>query len=282
MNIPRIVSKVIREPWLITPEKHHAIMAALEAKLNGGFQTFWDEDDETEPDHGARDQYREFQSSAGTIAVIPIHGIIGKHISSFEASCGGCSLDTIQSQLKTALSSPLISKVLLDINSPGGTVTGVPETAKLIREVASKKPLWAFTDADACSAALWLGSQANVFYATESSDVGSVGVRMVLLDVTEQLREEGIKVNAIYSGKYKLLGASFKTLTDEEREMLQTECDRIHTQFKEEATSVRKVADEHLQGQVFGGEEAQGIGMIDGVIDDLDDVLYQMSQPGAR
>lgn len=277
MNVPRIISKVIGERWLITAEKHHAIMAALEAKLSGDFQTI-NGIDERDPDSmTGRDEYREFQTARGTIAVIPIHGILGKHLSSFEMACGGCSLDTIQSQLKTALNSPRISAVLLDINSPGGTVTGTPETANLIQEVRTKKPVWAFTDADACSGALWLASQADVFYSTESAEVGSCGVRMILLDVTQQLKDEGVKVNAIYSGKYKLLGASFKPLEDDEREMLQAESARIHQQFKGAVQSIRKVDEQYLEGQIFRGEEASGIGMTDGVVGDLDDALFQMA-----
>jgi len=276
MNIPRIISKVIGEPWLITTEKHHAILSALEARLAGDFSTVGDY--ERDPDNHEREEYREFQIASGTLAVIPVHGILGKHLSSLEMACGGCSLDTIQSQIKTALNSPRISKVLLDIHSPGGTVTGTPETADMIRELRTKKPVWAFTDSDACSGALWLGSQADLFYASESAEVGSCGVRMVLLDITEQLKDEGVKVNAIYSGKYKMLGASFKPLSDDEREMLQAESDRIHAQFKAAVKTVRNVDDEHLQGQIFRGEEASGIGMVDGVVRDLDEVIFQMAQ----
>lgn len=275
MNLPRIISKVIGEPWLITSEKHHAILSALESKLSGNFSTV--SDYERDPDNHEREEYREFQTAGGTVAVIPIHGILGKHLSSIEMACGGCSLDTVQSQIRTVMDSPRISKVLLDINSPGGTVTGVPETGDMLRELAAKKPLWAFTDSCACSGALWLAAQASVFWATESSEVGSCGVRMVLLDITEQLRDEGVKVNAIYSGKYKLLGASFKPLEDEEREMLQTESARIHAQFKSAVKAVRNVDDQYLEGQVFGGEEAAGIGITDGVYRDLESVLYQMS-----
>lgn len=276
MNIPHIIAKVLREPWLITEQKHHAILAALEGKMGGNFQTYSMDERDPDSDSG-RGEYREFQSTAGTVAVIPIHGVLGKHLSSLEMACGGCSLDTIQSQLKTVMRSPRISKVLLDINSPGGTVMGTPETARLIAEVAKEKPVWAFTDADCCSGALWLASQATNFYTTESADVGSVGVRMILLDVTRRMEEEGVKVNAIFSGKYKLLGASFKPLEDDEREMLQAESDRIHGQFQDAIRSNRAVAQADMQGQIYSGEEAAGIGMTDGVVNDLDDVLAMMA-----
>ncbi len=278
MNLPHIIAKVTRQPWVITAEKHRAIMDVLDARIAGDFKALNYASDDSPEDDGDRDQYREFQTAGGTIAVIPVHGILGKHLSSMEMACGGCSLDTLQSQLKTALSSPRISKVLLDINSPGGTVTGTPETARLIAAVAAVKPVWAFTDADCCSGAMWLASQCTRVYSTESAELGSVGVRMVLLDYTKQLEEEGVKVNAISSGKYKLLGASFKPLTDEERDMLQTESDRIHAQFQQAVTAVREVSIANLQGQIYRGEEAAGIGLTDGTVEDMDEVLLMLAR----
>lgn len=277
MNLPHIISKVLREPWLITEQKHHAILAALEGKLGGQFQTMEDRDDMGGDDSG-RDEYREFQlANGGTLAVIPVHGVLGKHLSSLEMACGGCSLDTIQSQLKTVLGSPRITKVLLDINSPGGTYTGTPETASLIAEVNRAKPVLAFTDSDCCSGAYWLASQASAIYSTESAEIGSVGVRMILLDVTKQMEMEGVKVNAIYSGKYKLLGASFKPLEVDEREMLQAESDRIHTAFQAAIQRARGVAIADMQGQIYRGEEAAGVGMTDGLVEDFDDVMETMN-----
>jgi len=277
MNIPNLSSKVLRDPWLITESKHFAMMNALESKLGGNFTTLedYDDDDMASSD---RANYREFQlRNGGTLAVIPVHGILGKHLSSLEMACGGCSLDAIQSQLKTVMASQRITSVLLDINSPGGTYVGTPETAALIAKLGETKPVWAFTDCDCCSGALWLASQASRFYSTESAEVGSVGVRMVLLDVTKKMEAEGVKVNAIYSGKYKLLGASFKPLEDDEREMLQSESDRIHQEFQAAATAVRPVAISELQGQIFGGDEAVGIGMTDGTISDLDEVISMIA-----
>ncbi len=278
-NLPHIISKVTRQPWVITEDKLSAIMAALDARLSGEFQTVNGMPEPGEDECNGRDEYREFQMATGTVAVIPIHGIVGKHLSSLEIACGGCSLDTLQAQLKAAGNSPRITQILLDINSPGGTVTGTPETARLIAEIAQEKPVIGYTDGECCSAALWLASQCVSFYASESAVVGSVGIRMVLLDYTRKLEQEGVKVNAIASGKYKLLGAPFKALTEDERELLQAESDRIHAQFQAAVTARRDVATQYLQGQIFRGEEAVGIGMVDGVMDDIEDVYEMLNSP---
>jgi signal peptide peptidase SppA len=272
--IPHIISKVTRQPWVITGEKLSAIMDALDARIAGDFKAM--DYDAPERDN-ERAEYREFQIGGKTVAVIPVHGILGKHLSSMETACGGCSLDTLQNQLQAAGSSPRINQILLDVNSPGGTVTGTPETAAMIREARAAKPVWAFTDSEACSGGMWLASQCDRVYATESATLGSVGVRMVLLDYTRKLEEEGVKVNAISSGKYKLLGAPFRALSEEERDMLQTESDRIHQQFQKAIQAVRAVETAHLQGQVFRGEESAGIGLIDGVVNSLGDVMDMLA-----
>jgi signal peptide peptidase SppA len=272
MNYTQIISKVIGEPWLITEQKHHAILSVLESRLAGDFSTM-EMDDGDEMDDGERDCYREVMTSKGVAAVIPIYGILGKHLSSMTVACGGCSLDMIQTHLKIATSSYRISSIILDVNSPGGTYTGTPETAKMIADANNVKPVYAFTDSDCCSGALWLASQARTLVATESAVLGSIGVRMILLDITKQLDEAGIKVNMIYSGKYKLIGAQFKALEPDEREKLQKESDDIWDDFKVAVNSVRAIDDANCQGQLFRGEEAQGIGLIDSVMGDMDEFI---------
>jgi signal peptide peptidase SppA len=271
MNYPRIISKLCREPWLVRVETHDAMISALESRMQGDGKAKVMEDDET---RSPEDEcYSEIQGAFGTVALINVHGILGKHLSRFEMSCGGCSLDGLQRMLKVADESPRIAKVALYFNTPGGTVTGTPETADLIADIDTRKPVIGYTDADCCSGGIYLASQCRRFYGSQSSEVGSVGVRMVLLDATKAMDMEGIKVNAIASGKYKLAGASFKPLTDDEREMFQAESDRIYEKFKQAVVSVRAVDEKYLQGQVYRGEVAAELGFTDGVIDDLDELL---------
>lgn len=270
MKYPQIIGKVVKGFWTITEEKHYAILSALEARLGGQAVFMGDED----PD---KDEKECFEY--GQISVIPINGILGKHLSSMEMDCGGCSMDAVADMLDVADQSSRISKIVLNINSPGGTVTGTPELADYIAEIATRKPVIAFTDSDCCSGALWLASQATEFYASASAVVGSCGVRMILLDQSARLENEGIKVNPIFSGKYKLSGASFKPLEPDEREMFQTESDRIHAEFKAAVNSIRPVDEKYLQGQVFRGKEAASIGMISGGFDDLDELLEFLSDP---
>jgi signal peptide peptidase SppA len=262
-SYPQIYAKVYEQPWLITPAKHRAIRNALERRLDGG------SDGESMPTESEENCPQIMMD--GTTAIIPINGIIGKHLSMLETMCGGCDVDAIAMMIDEAVQDSNCERILFNISSPGGTVTGVPE---LGRKMANcPKPTIAFTDTLCCSAALWLASQCNHFYCTESSDVGSVGVYSVYLDESRALDKEGVTVNAITAGKYKMTGASFRPMTDDERKMLQAGVDKIYTQFKEAVTRNRVISEEDMQGQCFDGQEAVEKGFCDGLVEDITDIL---------
>jgi len=261
-HFPQIISKVYEQPWLITPAKHRAIQRLITAHIEGNGMDMPKEDDEEDAEEIAMD---------GSTAIIPVHGIIGKHLSMLETMCGGCDLDKVGYMLDMAAADSSVRRVLLDFRTPGGTVTGIPELARKIANYS--KPTLAFTDSECCSAGYWLASQCSHFYATESSNVGSVGVYMALLDESRALENEGIKINAIKAGEFKLAGASFKPLSETERTMFQSGVDKLHAQFKAAVLRNREIDASCLEGQCFDGEEAATNGMVDGLVESITDVL---------
>jgi protease-4 len=170
-----------------------------------------------------------------------------------------------------ALMDDSVSRIMFDFQSPGGTVGGIPELGRKIAN--SAKPTIGWTDSQCCSGAYWLASQCERFYTSESCDVGSIGVYMALLDESRALENEGIKINAISAGKFKLAGAPFKPLTDEERKMFQAGVDKIYTQFKEAVSRNRSLPDSVMQGQVYDGQEAADLGLSDGMLENIQEAL---------
>jgi signal peptide peptidase SppA len=267
-NYPHILSKVYGEPWLITPEKHAAIRAALSSHIEGkqADAVFFDEREE------AREKKPQ-DYCYGQTMIIPVHGIIGNRLSSMEVACGGCDLKALHELLDVAASMPMVQRVILDVDSPGGTVTGVPEAADAIADLTETKEVFAFTETLMCSAAYWLASQATEIFCTGSARVGSIGVYSIFEDWSEALKEEGVKVNAIYAGEMKLAGAYFKPMTDKERAMFQERTDKIYSQFKEAVTANRPISDDYMQGQVFDGEDAVKFGLASGTVDSIEDLI---------
>lgn len=213
---------------------------------------------------------------AADTAIVHVDGVIDKHISDFDMECyGGYDLADLDGALNAVAGDPTIQNVMLVFNSPGGTVTGVPESGARIAALADTKNVFAFTEGMCCSAAYWLASQADQVFSTASADVGSIGVYLALLDMTEAMAAEGVKVNVLKSGDYKTMGAPFKPLTNEERAMFQDEVDRIGQMFRAAVTSKRDIAGSTMQGQSFFGSAALDVGLVDAIVPDLSSALAQ-------
>lgn len=262
-NLPHIAQLIFNKPWLITREKHHVIQQVFEAHLAGEKMAIFGEDEKEEEDHKPR--------IVGNKMVIPVHGILGKHLTSFDKWCGGCSIDELSQHIEAAERDWRVQQVVFDFRSPGGTVTGIPELANKIS--AMSKDTVGFTDYECCSAAYWLASQTDALYATESASVGSVGVYAFYVDHTKRLEDAGVKANPISAGKYKLAGAWFKEMTDDERALLQSEIDGIHEKFKAAIQDKRAIDSQFLEGQVYFGDEAVDLDVTDGVVEDLEELL---------
>jgi len=198
--------------------------------------------------------------------VIPIYGVIAHR--SFEASSGATSTEFVGAQLRRVMADPAIGTVLFDVSSPGGTIEGVPELAALLAAARKSKYLVASSNALMASAAYWLGSQAHEVVCTPSGGVGSVGVFTLTEDWSEKLAKDGIKINAISAGDYKLEGAWWEPLSDEARAFLKTSVDAAYAQFvgavaKGRGTSVADVKAHYGQGRCLEAAAALAAGMVD-------------------
>jgi signal peptide peptidase SppA len=261
-NYPHIISKVYDEPWLITPEKHQAIQRILEARLSGQNLPVQIDpnDDDDEPEQ------------MGGQLVVPIFGIIGKRLSMMEMVSGGYNLDDLDEILDVAEDDDSIDEILLHFDSPGGTLPGIPEMAARIAGI--NKKVIAFTDRSMCSGAYYLAAGADEIYCTSSVRVGSIGVFSIYQDISRQLANEGIVVNAISAGSDKLLGAPWKPMSDSDRAKLQAECDDVYDAFKAHVSENRSdVPDDAMQGNVFDGEGAVNNGLVDGLVSSLSDLI---------
>lgn len=261
---PHIVSKLFYEPLVITRARHHAIARVVEAHM-----ARVDSGDGAGEQQEAQDL--EYIATERT-AIIPIRGVLVGHSSDIPASSCGCGLDDVANMIDLAVSDPSISRIVFNFNTPGGGVTGIPELGRKIAAIVSKKTV-AFTDSECCSGGMWLAEQCQSFYCTGSASVGSIGVWCAYLDISRQLAKEGQNVQEFSAGKYKTMGAYWKPVTPEEGDMIQAIVDKIFVQFKEAVNTRREVADEFMEGQIFDGEEAIAAGLVDGLVDSIEDVL---------
>ena len=203
----------------------------------------------------------------GNVAVVSISGVIDKHLSSADLDCyGGCDLADVDKALSIAANDDDIESVVLNINSPGGSVIGVPETAARVKALCQTKQVFAFVDGLCCSAAYYIGSQADRIDAAPSAILGSVGVYCAVINQKEALKMKGIEVDLIKAGKFKAMGASFKALEPDERAMMQARVDGLHADFRAAVNGTRpQVGTADMEGQTFDGKQSLAAGLCDGL-----------------
>jgi signal peptide peptidase SppA len=275
-----VAQYVYSQPWAITPAKLAIILDLLAFRASGGRLS--DEEIAERVGPGARSNAMTVQPG-GAVAILPIRGTIAHHASMLAESSGGATTEGIAKRLREALADPQVASIVLDIDSPGGSVSGVPELAAEIYRSRGRKPLKAVANALAASAAYWIGTAADELIVTPSGEVGSVGVIAAHQDISEALVKEGVKVSLVTAGRYKAEGNPYQPLDEEARAELQRRVDEAYGWFvrdvaRNRGVSVETVRSEFGEGRVYGGKEAVRRGMADRVAT-LDEVIAELASP---
>lgn len=219
----------------------------------------------------------DLMPGAGGVLVIPVRGEIFPKTTRLMRAYGMMGLDVLRSQLRAAVASDQVSAVVLDIDSPGGMVEGVAETADLIRSLRKEKPIIAVSNTLCASAAYYLAAQAGEVVAVPDSFTGSIGTIMVHGDFSEFYRSMGINVTIIRNPPRKAEGNSLEPLTEQAQGRMQQVVDTYVSRFhadvaKGRGASVATVRAEFGQGITFMPDEARAAGMVDRV-ETLESVL---------
>lgn len=257
MSVESIRTVLECTPLLIDPLRVAGLFRALEGAKAG----VWDDIEEELKQRAARPKI----SMVDGIAVVPVHGVLVPETDSIDRIMGYIAMSDVQRMIAESAQSSARG-ILLDINSPGGAVTGVEETGDMIAEARKSKPVMAYAGELAASGAMWLASQAHAFYSSKSATVGSIGVYMAFADRSKMAEMMGIKVDVIKSTgtPYKAAGIPGTSLTDAQRENFQSQVNYIFDGFKAAIKRGRpKVKDEAMQGQTFTGAQAREVGLVD-------------------
>jgi signal peptide peptidase SppA len=171
---------------------------------------------------------------------------------------GATDTEEIARAIREAVEREDVQAIFLDIDSPGGTVNGTPELAQTVADASRQKFVYAFTSGQMCSAAYWVASQCDAIYCSPSARVGSIGVILPVVDSSEAFRQEGLKIEVFAAGKFKSAGTPGTSLTEEQREWLQSDVNEIAADFKAAVLARgRKIPDEAMEGQTFSARKAQ-------------------------
>jgi signal peptide peptidase SppA len=262
VKLQDLIRELYYEPSLITPGAHASIRQLLESRLGDGLF------EAREPGKGPCGEKVEVEQMEvrNGIAHIPIGGAVGKNLTPFDRGAGAVDVNDVAKEIDESEENPKVRGIILHFDSPGGMVSGTPELARKIERV--QKPIYAYTEGLMASAAYWLAAATDGIFATETANVGSIGVYVPVLDLTKMAEMKGIKVEIIKTGKFKGMGFPGTALTEDQRGHLQERVNEIFGMFKAHVTAHRpSVQDETMQGQTFMGRQAFARGLIDAIVE---------------
>jgi HK97 family phage major capsid protein len=295
LKYAHVIAEALNNPWAILDSKFDAIVSVLARREAGERFT----EDEIRAAVGERKNFEaslpylvdedgkvfrvdeagnivEYQAAAAgaakgkLVAILPVYGMILPRAADFNMSEVGSSIESMRKNFRSALSNPDVKAIVLDVDSPGGSVYHVDEFAKEIFDARGQKKIVAQINPLAASAAYYLASQAEEIAITPSGEVGSIGVRAMHQDLSKALEQKGVKVTTITFGKYKAENNPFEPMSDEGRAFMQQRVNDYGAMFEKavargRGVSVGDVGKSFGEGRVFGASEGKSRGMVDRV-----------------
>ena len=195
-------------------------------------------------------------------------GLVVPHIA--RLSIGGLITgddDTIK--LIDELAASNASGVIVDIGSPGGTVTGSERVYKALRRLSAKKPTVAVVEDLAASGAYIAALGTDHIVAEDNSLVGSIGVLFQFPNFSGALDKIGVKVETIKSSPLKASPNGFEPTSPEAKAAIDALVVDTYGWFKDLVKSRRGMTDAQLaavdDGRVFTGRQGLGLHLVDGL-----------------
>jgi len=279
-----LIAEFLTTPWALQHERLLAFVGVMGRWAHGLPRAMEEaEIGESREVRAARRQAAA-RTGGGAIAVLPLYGVISQRGNMVDdiSGPGSCSTQLFSQTFRDVLADDTVGAILIDIDSPGGSVYGVAELADEILASRAKKPIVGIANSLAASAAYWIGTACSELYVTPGGEVGSIGVWSAHDDYSKFLEERGIKTTLVSAGKFKTEGHPYGPLDDQARAFMQKRVDEYYDAFansvkRGRGVSIDSVRDGMGQGRILGAADALAEKMVDGVAT-YDDVLRKMSR----
>ncbi len=275
-RLPHLAQRLFNRPLAILPDKAEVVMAVLADRL-GVARLFRADGSAAALDMevlgpGSSDpaRNRPFEM-VGPVAVIPIEGTLVHKLGCIHPYSGMTGYDGIRAMFASAWDDPDVRAIVLDIDSPGGEVSGCFDLVDQIYAArqTGEKPIWAILDEGAYSAAYAIASAATRITVPRTGGTGSVGVIALHTDLSKALTAQGVTVTVITYGAHKADGIETEPLSDEVRARFQADVDAMGDLFV--ATVARNrgltpAAVKATQALTYLGDAGTKIGFADAVL----------------
>jgi signal peptide peptidase SppA len=290
-SLINLSGRIFNTPLLIHPGKAEAILYGIKERL---------QIDAPQPESSRfmgtskrTSRERALTRVDRGVALVDVNGTLVNKGAYIGAQSGLTSYEGLRAQIADAVNDPEVGAICLVIDSGGGEVGGMGETANVIRAARDKKPVIAVVDDFCCSAAYGLASQANSVWVSQTSTVGSIGVILVHMDHSGELQMAGVRPTIIKAGSKKASGNPFTPLDQDAMEELAGMVSKHYEAFLQTVAAGRgakcsaKAARETEAG-IFVGQDAITRGLADrvGTVEQAVDFLAKrcrgMAPSGAK
>lgn len=256
----RFATRIVNTPLMIAPDKLNAIINVIGDRI--GLET----------DDNAVDfelSSREKKKDEPHIAVIPIHDTLVHRGRGISALSGLTTYEQIGESFRGALANPKVTQIVLDIDSPGGEVSGVFDLVDEIYNARGIKPIIAAVNDIAYSAAYAIASAADKIYVPRTGGTGSIGVIAVHTDQSKYNEKAGMKYTAIYAGAKKNAFSPHEEISVEALGDVQSKVDSVYDLFVKTVARNRNLNPDDVKATeagIFLGEEGLEVGLVDQIL----------------
>lgn len=271
-----LAQRMFNTPLAIHPQKAEIIMAALADRLGISNAMYLDgRNIKMSSDFGEDDDERESNNPRGGydvvegVAIIQIRGTLVQRCGSLRPYSGMTGYNAIRQNLLLAMDDSRVKGILLDIDSPGGEVSGCFDLVDAIYEMRGIKPMHSVLSDKAYSAAYAIASATDKVTVPRTGGVGSVGVVTMHIDWSKAIGEAGMKVTFITYGDRKAEGNQFEPLSKETLSHIQSDITKIGEMFVETVSRNRNLSSAKLratEAACYMGADGVAIGLADAVM----------------
>jgi ClpP class serine protease len=247
----RIFAQLFGQCWLITEDWMLSIIEI--ANREGDIEA-------VESRLSSKLEGTETVSYRGNVAIIPVSGPIFPKANLFTRVSGATSIETLATDLTAAIENDEISSIILNVDSPGGHVTGIHEMANMIRTYGQIKPIHGYSGGTAASGGYWLLSACNSVTIDATARLGSIGV---VVAMKPKSPDDPVEIVSTASPLKRV-----DYTTDEGKAVIVEELDALAEVFVSSVAKFRGVTDKDVlknfgKGGILVGENAVAVGMAD-------------------
>jgi signal peptide peptidase SppA len=274
-----IIGAVMSDVWAIQQQKLDMMMDVLNARQEGRLPVLADIE-------AASRRERPETIVRGSIAVMPLFGIMAQRMNMVVDFSGGTSTDLFGQAFDAVVADPAIGAIVLEVDSPGGSVYGLEELSKKIFAGRGEKPIIAVANSLMASAAYYVATAADKVYVTPGGQVGSIGTLAIHGESSKADEAAGFKYTIIKAGEFKAEANAYEPLEDEARNEIQRTVNGYYDMFvtavaRHRGVTKTVVQRDYGQGRVLMAKNAKEVGMVDGIAT-LEQVIDRLARSQRR